>query len=106
MKIYTKTGDDGTTGLVDGSRVRKSDRRVECVGAVDELNAAIGLAAVTSSAPLLDQLRAVQADLFVLGSHIGTPDDSPRYTSLPALEESQVTRLEAQIDTTTSQLPA
>lgn len=106
MKIYTKTGDDGTTGLVDGSRVAKSDPRVECFGVIDELNAAIGLAAVVAAPPLLDPLRAVQADLFVLGAHVGTPHSSSRQNSLPPLDESIVFRLEKQIDLTTARLPA
>jgi cob(I)alamin adenosyltransferase len=105
MKIYTKTGDDGTTGLVGGMRVAKNDPRIECYGTVDELNAAIGWAAVVARSPLLDNLRAVQADLFVIGSHLATPDDSPNRKSLPALEDSMVTRLETQIDATTAQLP-
>jgi len=75
MKIYTKTGDDGSTGLIGGSRVRKSDPRIEVYGTVDELNASIGLAAVSAAeSPILSMLRAVQNDLFVVGSHLATPD--------------------------------
>jgi cob(I)alamin adenosyltransferase len=105
MKIYTKTGDDGTTGLVGGIRVAKSDPRIECYGTVDELSAAIGLAAINAAAPLLDQLRETQSDLFVIGSHLATPDDSPHRNSLPPLDDAMVTRLENQIDATTTQLP-
>ena len=105
MKIYTKTGDDGTTGLIGGSRVRKTDARIECYGTVDELNAAIGLAAVAAAPPLLDQLRQIQADLFAIGSHLATPDDSPHRQSLPSLDDPMVTRLENQIDATIAQLP-
>jgi len=105
MKIYTKTGDDGTTGLVGGTRVAKSDPRIECYGTVDELNAAIGLAAVAAQPPLVGQLRQVQADLFTIGSHLATPQDSPQRDSLPQLDDSIVTRLESQIDATTAQLP-
>src|ERR687896_406214 len=69
MKIYTRTGDDGTTGLIGGGRVHKSDPRIECYGTVDELNAALGLAAVSAEgagAPrdLPGKIREVQADLF------------------------------------------
>jgi len=105
MKIYTKTGDDGTTGLVGGTRVAKSDPRIECYGTVDELNAAIGLAAVAAQPPLVGQLRQVQADLFTIGSHLATPQDSPQRKSLPQLDDSIITRLEHQIDATTAQLP-
>jgi len=106
MKIYTKTGDDGTTGLVGGSRVSKADPRIECYGTVDELNAAIGLAAVNASPELLEALRQVQANLFVIGSHLASPPDSPHRASLPKLDEAIVERLEKAIDATTARLPA
>jgi len=106
MKIYTKTGDDGSTGLVGGSRVSKGDPQIECYGTVDELNAAIGLAAVVvAGAELLKELRRIQADLFTIGSHLATPPDSPTRASLPKLEGSMVDRLEQRIDATTAQLP-
>jgi len=65
MKIYTRTGDDGRTGLIGGRRVPKSDLAIDCYGTVDELNAAIGLAAVAGVAPqaLAPKLKAVQDDL-------------------------------------------
>ena len=92
MKIYTRTGDNGTTGLIGGRRVRKSDPRLECYGTVDELNAALGLAvAAPAAAPagdpatsLLPAVREVQSDLFVIGSHLATPDDSPHRESVVA----------------------
>src|SRR4051812_26405236 len=112
MKIYTKTGDDGTTGLIGGQRVRKSEPRLDCYGTIDELNAAIGLAAVpqvveaaAGESPLLARLREVQADCFVLGSHLATPDESPHKSSLPPLDESMITRLEMQIDSAETDLP-
>ena len=110
MKIYTRTGDDGTTGLIGGGRVHKSDPRIECYGTVDELNAALGMAAVSAEgagAPpdLRGRLREVQADLFVIGSHLATPDESPHKASLPALDEAIITRLEMQIDAAESSLP-
>lgn len=82
MKIYTKTGDDGTTGLLGGSRVRKCDARIECYGTVDELNASIGLAlvAIESTPQLADRvepLRQVQYDLFNVGSHLASPTTAP-----------------------------
>src|SRR5581483_9120183 len=107
MKIYTKTGDDGSTGLIGGERVRKSDRRLECVGTIDELNASLGLAGVVASDPLLGSLRQIQNDLFVIGSHLATPEhEPPRSQWLPALDESIVTRLEMQIDAAEQTLPA
>ena len=70
MKIYTRTGDDGTTGLIGGDRVRKSDKRLDCYGTVDELNATIGWAAIGGDAGLGELLRPVQEELFVIGSHL------------------------------------
>src|SRR5438067_284680 len=65
MKIYTRTGDDGTTGLFGGPRVRKSDPRIDCYGTVDELNATIGLAAVSCPPDLAPKLRQIQNELFI-----------------------------------------
>ena len=98
MKIYTKTGDDGTTGLIGGDRVRKSDRRIECYGTVDELNAALGCAAVAADAQLSASIRSVQNDLFVIGSHLATPDEGRFSETLPILDDAIVQRLEMQID--------
>jgi cob(I)alamin adenosyltransferase len=105
MKIYTKTGDDGTTGLIGGDRVRKCDARLECFGTVDELNAALGLAAVSASPAVGQLIREVQNDLFVLGSHLATPVETGYHAALPPLDESLITRLEMQIDTAEAALP-
>ena len=102
MKIYTKAGDDGSTGLIGGGRVPKSDPRLECIGAVDELNAAIGWAAVGAS-ELVNKLRAVQNELFVIGSQLACPDERPP-AHLPALEESSIGRLEMEIDAVSAEL--
>ncbi len=104
MKIYTRTGDDGTTGLFGGDRVSKSDARIECCGAIDELNASIGLAAVVASDPISGQLRRVQGELFAVGSHIATPTGSPSAEHLPKLDEAMVQRLESEIDAAEAQL--
>jgi len=107
MKIYTKTGDDGSTGLFGGGRVRKSDPRIECYGTVDELNAAIGLAGASAGADageLVPALHAVQCDLFVIGSHLATPEDNRNRSSLPPLDEGMSARLEGQIDAAEAQL--
>lgn len=98
MKIYTRTGDDGTTGLIGGSRVLKSDARIEAYGTVDELNALIGWAGVVAGAGLLEQLRRIQGELFVIGSHLATPDGSAKVSSLPAMDGEMVHRLEVEID--------
>ena len=105
MKIYTRTGDDGTTGLIGGRRVPKHDPAIECYGTVDELNAAIGLAVVVADADLAGWLQQVQADLFTIGSHLATPDGSAKATSLPPLEPQWILRLEAEIDAAESTLP-
>lgn len=108
MKIYTRTGDDGSTGLFGGGRVRKSDPRIECYGTIDELNAAIGLSAAAASAPAVyemrEWLRQIQNELFNIGSHLATPSESPSAAKLPALEDSIVSRLEMQIDEADQQL--
>ena len=73
-KIYTRTGDDGTTGLVDGSRVAKASARIEAIGKVDEANSAIGVAAAAiGSGDLAAALFRIQNDLFDLGADLATP---------------------------------
>jgi cob(I)alamin adenosyltransferase len=105
MKIYTRTGDDGSTGLIGGERVRKCDARIECYGTVDELNAAIGLAAVAVTDPAQGvRLRRVQNDLFVVGSHLATPDAAPAAVHLPSLDDAMVDRLEMEIDAAEGEL--
>lgn len=76
-KIYTRTGDDGSTGLVDGSRVAKSSLRMEAIGKVDEANSAIGLAACSVAEPGHAQnLFRIQNDMFDLGADLATPCDN------------------------------
>ncbi|MBV9395995.1 MAG: cob(I)yrinic acid a,c-diamide adenosyltransferase [Methylobacteriaceae bacterium] len=100
-KIYTRTGDDGTTGLGSGERRRKDDLRVEAYGTVDEANAAIGLARLSSAddKPLDAMLSAIQNDLFDLGADLATPptDTPPPYEPL-RMTQAQVDRLEREID--------
>lgn len=115
-KIYTKTGDDGTTGLVGTTRVRKDDLRVEAYGTVDETNAAVGAAVMecermasaglllATFAELIPLLRSLQHDLFDLGADLATPitpDESDPQVAAMRLRivPSQVTRLERAIDT-------
>ena len=99
-KIYTRTGDDGTTGLGDGSRVAKDDARVEAYGTVDELNSSVGM---ILSVPQLRQdisalLTEVQHDLFDLGGELCIPGSR-------AIKAQQVTRLEESLDALNDDLP-
>ncbi|GJQ30171.1 MAG: cob(I)yrinic acid a,c-diamide adenosyltransferase [Phycisphaerae bacterium] len=107
-KIYTRTGDDGTTGLASGTRVRKDDPRVEAYGTVDEANAAVGLAVLAAdaaagsnpdAAAIAAMLRAIQHDLFDLGADLATPrtGDEPPGSRLRIIP-SQTLRLEKSID--------
>ena len=105
MKIYTRTGDDGSTGLFGGDRVRKSDARIDCYGQVDELNASIGWACVVADDEMAARLRQVQNDLFVIGAHLATPEVSKAVASLPPLDDSIVARLEMEIDAAEATLP-
>lgn len=105
-RIYTRTGDDGTTGLASGPRRLKCDLRVEAYGTVDEANACIGLARLhTAADPKLDAVLArVQNELFDLGADLCTPEDVPDIPPLRIVEE-QVARLEADIDVFNADLP-
>ena len=95
-KIYTRTGDRGTAGLVDGSRVSKSSLRMTAIGEVDEANAAIGMAiAELEDGPIADQLSEIQNDLFDLGADVATPGEIDGALRIVG---SQVQRLERDID--------
>jgi len=96
MKLYTKNGDDGSTGLIGNVRVAKCDPRVSAYGEVDETNAAIGLViAQCDDKPVTANLRRIQADLFMLGAELATPADQVRPWAIKA---SHVTQLENWID--------
>jgi len=95
-KIYTRTGDGGSAGLVDGSRVSKSSLRMVAIGEVDEANAAIGLAiAALGEGGVADKLVEIQNDLFDLGADAATPGDLDGALRIVA---SQVQRLEREVD--------
>jgi len=95
-KIYTRTGDGGTAGLVDGSRVSKSSLRMAAIGEVDEANAAIGLAiAAIGTGPSSQRLLLIQNELFDLGADAATPGEVEGALRITA---SQVERLEREID--------
>ena len=107
MKIYTKTGDDGRTRLLDGTRVPKDHQRVEAYGGFDELSALLGLVRARSSdAGLQDLLRAIQGDLLALGALLADPDGG-RATDAPKVrfEEENVARLERAVDEREAKLP-
>ncbi len=103
-RIYTRTGDDGTTGLAAGPRRAKHDLRVEAYGTVDETNAVIGLVRLhTAADPALAAveraLAVIQNDLFDLGADLSTPDDGVKLQWEPLrIVDSQVERLEREID--------
>lgn len=106
-KIYTRTGDDGTTALVTGPRRLKSDLRIESYGTVDETNAVIGMARLhAGDHPALDRmLMAIQNDLFDLGADLATPETGEKLAWEPLrIVASQVERLENDIDTLNADL--
>ncbi len=98
-RIYTRTGDGGTTALADGQRRSKGDLRIETYGTVDETNACVGLARQHTSGRLDGMLGAIQNDLFDLGADLATPPspEPPPYEPL-RIVASQVERLERDID--------
>jgi len=100
-KIYTRTGDDGTTGLGDGTRVAKDSLRVDAFGTVDEANSAIGAVLAATSVPqaIRDTLTEVQHDLFELGGELCIPGHE-------AVSEAFVDRLETELDDLNQDLPA
>jgi len=106
-KIYTKTGDDGTTALASGERRNKNDLRIEAYGTVDEINSAIGVARLHTSGAVDTMLAAIQNDLFDLGADLATPAP-PAGQTLPyeplRITEAQVSRLERDIDALNAEL--
>ncbi len=98
-KIYTRTGDDGTTALGTGERRVKSDIRISAYGTVDEANAAIGVARLHISGEIDEMLGRVQNDLFDLGADLCIPETAePRKYEVLRVSSAQVKRLEAEID--------
>jgi cob(I)alamin adenosyltransferase len=108
VRIYTKTGDAGETGLFGGDRVPKDHGRVAAYGDVDELNAVLGLARALEPADFEDALlEAVQRDLFTVGAELATPDAAllDRTLSGPPIDDAAVARLERAIDRLETALP-
>lgn len=105
MKIYTKTGDDGTTMLFGGGRVKKSNRRIEAYGSVDELNSFIGLLRDQAMAPhYVRVLLGVQERLFALGAHLAANPDKANL-KLPDITDADIALLEQEIDNLETTLP-
>ncbi|HUR69019.1 MAG TPA: cob(I)yrinic acid a,c-diamide adenosyltransferase [Candidatus Thermoplasmatota archaeon] len=101
-RISTGTGDDGTTGLVGGQRVKKTSARVAAIGAVDEANDALGLAAAFATRPaLVELIRSLQSDLFTLGADFAAPEGAQTLRITPAM----VARLVAMEDALEAKLP-
>jgi cob(I)alamin adenosyltransferase len=104
MKIYTKQGDAGQTGLVGGQRVAKDVVRIEAYGTLDELSATLGMvAALPGADSLIEMLRQIQCDLFVMGAQLATP--ATVKSSAERISASHVDRLEGWIDQHESTLP-
>ncbi len=104
MKIYTRTGDAGRTGLFGGPRVPKDDDRIEAYGTVDELNAAIGIARSAGQSAVVDsQLAEIQHELFSIGAELATPD--PEAHQMRIIAATHIERLEAWIDEHEKELP-
>jgi cob(I)alamin adenosyltransferase len=108
VKIYTRKGDGGQTGLLGGGRVPKAHLRVEAYGDVDELNAALGIAvAAVADEEIRTRLALVQNDLFSLGSSLATPgaEDGSARPATPALPAARVQEMEAWIDAASDETP-
>ena len=97
-RIYTKTGDKGETALGDGTRVAKNSLRISAIGAVDEANAAIGLARLHSEGEMDAMLARIQNDLFDLGADLCIPEGGRKSEGALRIAEAQVERLEREID--------
>jgi len=114
MKIYTKTGDLGTTGLFAGPRVSKDDPRIMAYGSVDELNSWLGIAISAMPAPLASSrlagdsigslLQAIQSDLFAVGAELATPDPDAHHMRM--LDDQRTLTLEKLMDAAEAELPA
>jgi cob(I)alamin adenosyltransferase len=108
MKIYTRTGDEGETGLFGGGRVPKDHPRVTAYGDVDELNSTIGVVRATPPLPFFDSLfESIQRDLFAIGGHLATPDPQKVAAALEkaSLSAARIEEFERAIDAADAELP-
>src|SRR4029077_14334049 len=104
-KVYTRTGDDGTTGLGGGQRVPKDSVRIAAYGTVDELNSSIGVALAAGLTPALtERLRGIQNELFHLGSDLCILEEDKARLSVPRIEERHVDALERLMDRLSEEL--
>lgn len=105
-KIYTRTGDDGTTGLGDGSRIAKNSPRIEAYGLVDQLNAHVGVVLTCSPTErLVEPLRRIQNELFHLGCDLCFPESAKQQYTVPKIEPRHVTALEQLMDELSESIP-
>ena len=106
MKIYTKTGDEGKTGLIGGTRVTKSDMRIEAYGTIDELNSHIGLLiSYPQSKPNIDFLMGIQHLLFAVGSYLATDTSVTEIKDASVIKEPNILSVESEIDRLNQELP-
>lgn len=108
MKIYTRTGDEGATGLFGGGRVPKDDPRVEAYGSVDELNSVLGLVGALlddRAGEWREPLRRIQSDLFTIGALLATPEAGKGKPKVPELDRRRVAEMEEWIDQLDEDLP-
>ena len=106
-RVYTRTGDDGTTSLGDGGRVPKESPRIEAYGTVDELNSAIGVALASGLDPVVAApLARVQNELFHLGADLCVREEEKEKRPVPRIEDRHVLALETLMDRLSEQLPA
>jgi cob(I)alamin adenosyltransferase len=106
VKIYTKTGDSGETGLFGGPRVRKSDPRVSAYGEVDELNAALGVVRTSVEDPEIEaHLARIQDELFCVGAELATPHGAKARSAIPPVDGGWISLLETAIDAWEAELP-
>jgi cob(I)alamin adenosyltransferase len=105
IKIYTKTGDKGATSLIGGTKVPKSDIRIETYGTVDELNSWIGLIGDLLDTNFSEELKFIQDRLFTIGSALATDAAKETKMELPDLHDDDISALETRIDYMTAQLP-
>ncbi len=106
FKIYTKTGDDGTSGLIGGTRVKKYDERLEAYGTIDELNSWIGMIrSAIDDESIKKVLISVQNDLFIVGSHLATDDSQSDLKERLPFKQSEIYLLEKEIDKMQESLP-
>ncbi|WP_306640783.1 cob(I)yrinic acid a,c-diamide adenosyltransferase [Sanyastnella coralliicola] len=105
MKVYTKTGDKGTTGILGGTRLAKDHDRIEAYGTLDELNANVGLLRDQEGTDAFQaELIQIQEDLFTIGSHLASDPEKNKMT-LPAFKVERIEALEAAMDAMDSTLP-